>query len=168
MANMMRKVSDYFGLTPSDNERYEAEGYDDYDRREVDTYADEYRSDRDLRDREDMPRREERESRYESRRPVDLRPMDTPVEPQHIFVEPKSDFQDRYSNAPEIGRHFRDGDIVTFDLSELDPAQQKRYLDFAAGLAFALRGRIKADGPVITLLPEGVSPADIERDRMSV
>ena len=62
----------------------------------------------------------------------------------------------------------RDGDIVVFDLVDLEPGERKRYLDFVAGLAFALRGRIEADGTRFTLLPEGVELSDTDRDRLSV
>lgn len=105
----------------------------------------------------------ENEQPYASR----MRPLETPEPAQHVFIKPESDFRDRYSKAPEIGRRFRDGDIVTFDLSALDPSEQKRYLDFAAGLAFALRGRIKPDGSVITLIPEGVNANEVNSERMS-
>ena len=51
---------------------------------------------------------------------------------------------------------------------DLEPAERKRYLDFVAGLAFALRGVIEADGTRFTLLPGGVTLSDAERDRLSV
>lgn len=177
MADFLRGVSNFFGLTPSDEvDAYDNDRYDDYDRREaVAEDGDRYgRADREDRVRSAGRRRyelEDQEDRYEGRRESyspHLRPAEPPKVPEHVFIKPESDFQDRYSKAPEIGRHFRDGDIVTFDLSDLDPAQQKRYVDFAAGLAFALCGRIIPEGSVITLLPNGVEAADAQRDRMSV
>lgn len=83
-------------------------------------------------------------------------------------ITPKTEFLDKYSEAREIGENFRDGDIVVFDLVDLEPGERKRYLDFVAGLAFALRGRIEADGTRFTLLPEGVELSDTDRDRLSV
>ena len=83
-------------------------------------------------------------------------------------ITPKTDFLDKYSEAKDIGEAFRDGDIVVFDLVDLEPAERKRYLDFVAGLAFALRGVIEADGTRFTLLPGGVTLSDAERDRLSV
>ncbi len=158
MAGVMRKVSDYFGLTPGANDEYadayEADGYEDYERQPYDREA------RDDYDRESMPRS------GSSRFLADREPVREPVrDPEHHFVELRSDFQDQYSKAPEIGRSFRSGDIVSFDLSALDDAQRKRYVDFAAGLAFALRGRIITNGPVMTLLPEGVSQKNVEPQR---
>ena len=181
MATFGRKVSDFFGLTPSDDEgAFDDERYDDLDQREDSRYGSSYRDEREERgvsrgqrryelreesareDMRDLDRDNERPS-YSSR----MRPLENPEPAQQVFIKPESDFRDRYSKAPEIGRHFRDGDIVTFDLSALDPAEQKRYLDFAAGLAFALRGRIRPDGSVITLIPEGVSASEISSERLS-
>lgn len=167
MADFFRGVSNFFGLTPTDAEAaYEDERYDDFDRRDDRRYDGEYggahREERrpryELRDQE--PR--ERESRYSR-----LEPVEEVKEPEHVFIKPESGFQDKYSKAPEIGSHFRDGDIVTFDLSDLDPVEQKRYVDFVAGLVFGLRGRIKADGSVFTLFPNGCDVNEAQYDRMS-
>lgn len=45
-----------------------------------------------------------------------------------------------YSEARTIGERFRDGSPVIMDLVSMDNADAKRLVDFAAGLAFALRG----------------------------
>ncbi|HET6733103.1 cell division protein SepF, partial [Mycobacterium sp.] len=45
-----------------------------------------------------------------------------------------------YSEARTIGERFRDGTPVIMDLVTMDNADAKRLVDFAAGLAFALRG----------------------------
>src|SRR5690625_2640324 len=45
-----------------------------------------------------------------------------------------------YSEARTIGERFRDGTPVIMDLVSMDNADAKRLVDFAAGLAFALRG----------------------------
>ena len=45
-----------------------------------------------------------------------------------------------YSEARTIGERFRDGQPVIMDLVSMDNADAKRLVDFAAGLAFALRG----------------------------
>ena len=47
-----------------------------------------------------------------------------------------------YNDAKEIGEPFRDGDAVVMDLTDLDAADAKRIVDFAAGLCFALRGNM--------------------------
>ena len=117
------------------------------------------------RDDEEVDRRPSSVGRYS---PQHLRAIEEPVEPNHVHFVPKADFQDRFSEARDIGLAFRDNDIVTFDLSELDDVEATRYMDFAAGMAFALRGRIRQDGRSFTLIPDGVELPDTERDRMSV
>ena len=48
-----------------------------------------------------------------------------------------------YSEARTIGERFRDGQPVIMDLVSMDNADAKRLVDFAAGLAFALRGSLR-------------------------
>lgn len=55
--------------------------------------------------------------------------------PEIITAVPRS-----YNDAKEIGEPFRDGDAVIMDLTDLEAADAKRVVDFAAGLCFALRG----------------------------
>jgi len=55
--------------------------------------------------------------------------------PEIVSTAPRS-----YNDAKEIGEPFRDGDAVIMDLTDLDTADAKRVVDFAAGLCFALRG----------------------------
>lgn len=184
MSNISRKFSDFFGLTPAQDDadfrdRYERDSYEDDYRpagRYSDDYEDDYRdSDRGYSSRSAGVRDYDREER--SDRDLDrddayvrphLRPLDRPVTPSVHHITPKTEFLDKYSEAKVIGETFRDGDIVVFDLVDLEPAERKRYLDFVAGLAFALRGRIEAEGTRFTLLPEGVELSDAERDRLSV
>ena len=45
-----------------------------------------------------------------------------------------------YAEARTIGERFRDGTPVIMDLVDMSNADAKRLVDFAAGLAFALRG----------------------------
>ena len=55
--------------------------------------------------------------------------------PEIVTTAPRS-----YNDAKEIGEPFRDGDAVIMDLTDLEAADAKRVVDFAAGLCFALRG----------------------------
>jgi cell division inhibitor SepF len=48
-----------------------------------------------------------------------------------------------YNEARAIGEHFRDGYPVIINLTELDEPDAKRLVDFAAGLAFGLRGSME-------------------------
>ncbi|HZA12788.1 cell division protein SepF [Mycobacterium sp.] len=63
-----------------------------------------------------------------------------------------------YSEARTIGERFRDGTPVIIDLVSLDNADAKRLVDFAAGLAFGLRGSFDKVATKVFLL----SPADID------
>lgn len=63
-----------------------------------------------------------------------------------------------YSEARTIGERFRDGQPVIMDLVSMDTADAKRLVDFAAGLAFALRGSFDKVATKVFLL----SPADID------
>jgi cell division inhibitor SepF len=63
-----------------------------------------------------------------------------------------------YGEARTIGERFRDGTPVIMDLVTMDNADAKRLVDFAAGLAFALRGSFDKVATKVFLL----SPADID------
>jgi cell division inhibitor SepF len=63
-----------------------------------------------------------------------------------------------YSEARTIGESFRDGTPVIMDLVSMDNSDAKRLVDFAAGLAFALRGSFDKVATKVFLL----SPADID------
>ncbi|WP_027346212.1 cell division protein SepF [Hamadaea tsunoensis] len=62
-----------------------------------------------------------------------------------------------YNEARTIGEHFRDGTPVIMNLTEMDEADAKRLVDFAAGLAFGLRGTIERVTHRVFLL----SPANV-------
>lgn len=63
-----------------------------------------------------------------------------------------------YSEARTIGERFRDGTPVIMDLVSMNNADAKRLVDFAAGLAFALRGSFDKVATKVFLL----SPADVD------
>jgi cell division inhibitor SepF len=63
-----------------------------------------------------------------------------------------------YNEARTIGERYRAGVPVIMNLTELDDAASKRLVDFAAGLAFALRGSIDKVTSRVFLL----TPADVE------
>jgi cell division inhibitor SepF len=67
-----------------------------------------------------------------------------------------------FSEARVIGEKFREGKPVILDMTEMDDAGARRLVDFAAGLAFALRGSIdKVTTKVFMLLPPDTDAADI-------
>jgi cell division inhibitor SepF len=63
-----------------------------------------------------------------------------------------------YNEARAIGEAFRDGSPVIMNLTELDHADARRLVDFAAGLIFGLRGSIEPVTAKVFLL----SPRDVD------
>lgn len=63
-----------------------------------------------------------------------------------------------FAEARTIGERYRDGVPVIMNLTELDESAARRLVDFAAGLAFALRGSIDKVTSRVFLL----TPADVE------
>ena len=63
-----------------------------------------------------------------------------------------------YNEARTIGERFRDGMPVIMNLTEMDDADAKRLVDFAAGLSFGLRGSIERVTNKVFLL----SPRDVD------
>lgn len=78
-----------------------------------------------------------------------------------VSVRPRS-----YNEARVIGENFRDGVPVIMNLSDMEDGEDKRLVDFAAGLIFGLRGNIdRVSSKVFLLCPPGlvVGPEDKER-----
>jgi cell division inhibitor SepF len=63
-----------------------------------------------------------------------------------------------FAEAAIIGERFRDGTPVIMDLVEMSNSDARRLVDFAAGLAFALRGSFDKVATKVFLL----SPADVD------
>jgi len=83
-------------------------------------------------------------------------PEPTPAPPKTYritTVHPRT-----YNEAREIGERFREGCPVIMNLTELDDADAKRLVDFAAGLIFGLRGSIERVTAKVFLL----SPRDVD------
>ncbi|HEY0950178.1 cell division protein SepF [Nocardioides sp.] len=72
-----------------------------------------------------------------------------------------------YNEARTVGENFRDGVPVIMNLSEMDDADAKRLVDFAAGLVFATRGTIeRVTNKVFLLSPPNVSVAAEDKQRI--
>ncbi|GGT41089.1 cell division protein SepF [Streptomyces purpureus] len=65
---------------------------------------------------------------------------------------------DGFRDARGIGELFRDGVPVIVNLTAMEPSDAKRVVDFAAGLAFGLRGSIERVATRVFLL----TPADTQ------
>jgi cell division protein SepF len=72
-----------------------------------------------------------------------------------------------YNEARTIGENFRDGMPVIMNLTEMDDADAKRLVDFAAGLSFGLRGSIeRVTAKVFLLSPQNVDVTAEDKARI--
>ncbi|MER6875979.1 cell division protein SepF, partial [Amycolatopsis sp. NPDC000673] len=73
-----------------------------------------------------------------------------------------------YIEARAIGEHYREGIPVIINLTEMENADAKRIVDFAAGLAFAVRGSMdKVTNKVFLLSPPDVDVTAEDRRRIA-
>ena len=75
--------------------------------------------------------------------PMQRVPSSTPVADDERRPQITTPHPTTYNEARQIGERFRDGSPVIMNLTEMDEADAKRLVDFAAGLAFGLRGTIE-------------------------
>jgi cell division inhibitor SepF len=177
----MRKAGVWLGLVEDDDER----GYDDRGYRYNDDFADEEEVDEQAlattRTRVSERLAAEREARndratvrsitrptsstvsYPTRDNLALAPrvserQATPAEEDDRRYQITTLHPTTYNEARTIGEHFRDGVPVIMNLTEMDEADAKRLVDFAAGLAFGLRGTIERVTNRVFLL----SPANVQ------
>ncbi len=98
----------------------------------------------------------------ESRRPVQPTPKVADLS-RIITVHPRT-----YNEARTIGESFRDGIPVIMNLSDMEDADAKRLVDFAAGLIFGLHGRIeRITSKVFLLSPQNVNVAAEDKERIA-
>lgn len=145
MAGALRKTMVYLGLAEDErddrDERYES--YDEYD---------------------ESPAHQDQTERHERSSSVTPLPARTPVARVVRDVEVGalnriSTIHPRtYNEAKNIGESFREGTPVIMNLTDLDDADAKRLVDFAAGLVFGLHGSIERVTSKVFLL----SPAHVE------
>ena len=177
MAGGMRKMAVYLGLVEDDSERYDR--YEDYDVAE-----DYHETPEPAAARTSLPPRE-------PDMPAALRPRDSGLARRgatalgtegalatvaHPLSESSVSALDRittihprsYNDAKQIGESFRGGVPVIMNLTDMDDADAKRLVDFAAGLIFGLRGTIeRVTSKVFLLSPVNVSVTAEERARMA-
>ena len=157
MSGAMRRIGEYLGLL-------EDTGYDEYDADGYDT-------------RETAPARETRpeRARVRSASVADIserrRPAAAPAPSVGVVAElsrittlhPRT-----YNEARAVGEQYRDGTPVIMNLSEMDDADAKRLVDFAAGLIFATRGSIeRVTSKVFLLSPPNVTVAAADKQRIA-
>lgn len=141
--SLIKDAKEFFGLAPLDEERDDAYYADE----SAPAYASRYTAETRERDAYE-PR-----ASYRATAPVATSRV---YAPEIVAVEPTS-----YSEATRIGEPFRDGDAVTFEITDTDAAVAKRIIDFAAGLCFASRGKmhnlareLDTDRRVFAVVPE--------------
>jgi cell division inhibitor SepF len=111
----------------------------------------------------------------EPRRETVPRPMPTPPPPaakpstggypmgRIVTLHPSS-----FTDARTIGEHYRDGNPVIMNLTELDDSDARRLVDFAAGLVFALRGSMdKVTNKVFLISPPNSDPTAEDKRRIA-
>jgi cell division inhibitor SepF len=73
-----------------------------------------------------------------------------------------------YNEAKTIGLQFRGGTPVIMNLTEMDDADAKRLVDFAAGLTFGLHGSIERVTPKVFLLsPHNMTVTAADKQRIA-
>ncbi len=156
MSGAMRRIGEYLGLL-------EDTGYDDYD-----DFDAEERSARPVR--ATPARAESRPATVadlsERRRPAasSAPAVGVVAELSRITTLHPS----TYNEARTVGEHFREGIPVIMNLSEMDDADAKRLVDFAAGLVFATRGTIeRVTNKVFLLSPPNVTVAAEDKERIA-
>jgi cell division inhibitor SepF len=188
----LQKLKAYFGMVPADEDGYEIG--DDYrrgysDEEEYDAYEPptrtrgRYRAETDYEADEPAVRTRARsvappEPTVHGALAVDrqldpvsrLRPV--PAQTRPPARDPLSRITTlhptNYAEARAIGEHYREGIPVIMNLTEMENADAKRLVDFAAGLAFALRGSMdKVANKVFLLSPPDVDVTAEDRRRMA-
>jgi cell division inhibitor SepF len=176
----LQKLKAYFGMVPADEDGYDVDEdyrrgygedqYDAYDEQPARTRA-RYRADQ---------FDDESPARARARPPIAPEPsvhgalaVDRQPEPvarlRTVPEQLRSPARDplsrittlhptNYAEARAIGEHYREGIPVIMNLTEMENADAKRLVDFAAGLAFALRGSMDKVATKVFLL----SPPDVD------
>jgi cell division inhibitor SepF len=182
----MRKMAVYLGLV----EDHGDEPYDEYEE-----YEAARRSSRDSRSASrgydpgyDQPQDDRYSSRsvrpipdtravrtFRSDAPAPSRPTSAPLADRRPAYAPAPDLTRietvhprSYNDARRIGEDYRNGIPVIMNLSELEDADAKRIIDFAAGLVFGVRGSIeRITNKVFLLSPANVDVGDEARAQVA-
>ncbi len=154
MGSAMRKMGVYLGLL-EDTERYD----------DVDGYDEEPQRSR----AEESARPASVANISERRRPQGSHAVGHPAPPSVAELSRITTLHPRtYNEARTVGENFREGVPVIMNLSEMDDADAKRLVDFAAGLVFAVRGTLeRVTAKVFLLSPPNVTVAAEDKQRIA-
>jgi len=153
MSGAMRKIGEYLGLL-EETDRYDDYGYDEH---EVEPETVPVRSPREARPRPAPV------SNISERRRAAPAPEVVAELSRITTLHPRT-----YNEARLVGENYRDGTPVIMNLTEMDDADAKRLVDFAAGLIFATRGTIeRVTAKVFLLSPPNVTVAAEDKVRIA-
>lgn len=164
----LRSAAEWLGIAPV-SDRYEQDDHDDELTGDVEYLDDEpeYEDSAEVHELD-----AHRGTRHPEPRRQPLQPVDAPEAPARpaaadisriITVHPRT-----YNEARTIGEHFRDGVPVIMNLSEMEDADAKRLVDFAAGLIFGLRGTIeRVTSKVFLLSPRNLHVTAEDKERIA-
>jgi cell division inhibitor SepF len=160
MASAMRKIGEYLGLVEDTGTYDQYDAYDEHDTDAIRSDAADSASERQRRGRD--VRTPAPVSDLAERRP---RPVPSGVVElsRIITLQPRT-----YNEARTVGEQFRDGTPVIMNLTDMDDADAKRIVDFAAGLVFGTHGSIeRVANKVFLLSPHNVSVAAEDKRRIA-
>ncbi len=154
MPGAMHRMGVYLGLV-EDDDYADADGYAPPAER-APARRDEYPETRHQREKHPS------EVGYGAPREFAGREFDREFDPEPYPAEPSYQITAlhprTYNEARTIGEQFRRNTPVIMNLSDMDDADAKRLVDFAAGLTFGLHGRIeRVTAKVFLLSPHNVS-----------
>jgi cell division inhibitor SepF len=161
VAGAMRKMGVYLGLVEEEDRR-EAADYEDYDE-----YAEAevvpVRRVAAGRGWDDAEPRGAVTGHDVYREPAYRELPEEPASYRITTLHPRT-----YNEARTIGEHFRESVPVIMNLTEMDDADAKRLVDFAAGLSFGLRGSIeRVTNKVFLLSPQNVHVTAEDKARIA-
>jgi len=180
----LQKLKAYFGMVPADEDGYD-DGYEEYDDGYDQPPARSRSRYRDVDDGYEEPAARVRPRSASAEPPATLGALAVDRQPEPVarlrpVVEPvPSPVRDplsrittlhptSYIEARAIGEHYREGIPVIINLTEMENADAKRIVDFAAGLAFAVRGSMdKVTNKVFLLSPPDVDVTAEDRRRIA-
>jgi cell division inhibitor SepF len=157
MSGAMRKIGEYLGLL-EDTGRYDESAFGD-ETSEVPAI----RPGANLASVQRAEVAQLAEKRKAKRPVMVAAPAPVPEVARIVPVQPTT-----YNDARTVGEQFRDGNPVIMNLTEMDDADAKRLVDFAAGLVFAAHGSIeRITNKVFLLSPANIHVGAEARERMA-
>ena len=163
MAGAMRKMGVYLGLV-EDDDRREVGDYEEYDEYAEAEVVPVRRVAAGRSGWEDVADSRSAGSHHDGyREPAYREAPEEPASYRITTLHPRT-----YNEARTIGEHFHESVPVIMNLTEMDDADAKRLVDFAAGLSFGLRGSIeRVTNKVFLLSPQNVHVTAEDKARIA-